>query len=245
MEIPHLEIREKDRRRTREFNQYSQEQKAAMVKAFIIGGSNHREIDRDVLHLDPKYSRGFQSMSVLHYLGLRKPFSGLFDGKTVSRTIDILKNADPDEFCELIELLELKSPSILEVDELKNDIWAETTDSYPVHKDGAKTEYYTNRYERNPANRKEAIRIHGTTCMACGFNFEETYGEIGKNYIEVHHVTPLFSLDGEIDIDPAKDLVVVCSNCHRMIHRNKDRVLTVQELKEYLKKISGTLLVVK
>ena len=72
--------------------------------------------------------------------------------------------------------------------------------------------------------------------MACGFNFEETYGEIGKNYIEVHHVTPLFSLDGEIDIDPAKDLVVVCSNCHRMIHRNKDRVLTIQELKEYLKK---------
>ncbi len=55
-------------------------------------------------------------------------------------------------------------------------------------------------------------------CSICKFNFEKTYGPIGKDFIEAHHVKTVSSLkeDEEVSI---KDLVAVCSNCHRMIHR--------------------------
>ncbi|RMD59199.1 hypothetical protein D6833_11785 [Candidatus Parcubacteria bacterium] len=67
--------------------------------------------------------------------------------------------------------------------------------------------------------------------MACGFDFESVYGERGKGYIEVHHVVPISRLDGETLVDPEKDVVVLCANCHRMVHRRKDNVLSLSELK--------------
>ena len=98
--------------------------------------------------------------------------------------------------------------------------------------EGGKRKYLTTRYERVPANRLAAIRIHGTTCQVCSFNFEEHYGELGKDYIEVHHFRPLSSLDEEVEVDPVRDLACLCANCHRMMHRTGDYVMTVEELKE-------------
>lgn len=76
-------------------------------------------------------------------------------------------------------------------------------------------------YERNPINRKNAILIHGLVCQACGFDFEKAYGELGKNFIEVHHIVPLSSVKEKMKIDPETDLICLCSNCHSMIHRIK------------------------
>ena len=66
-----------------------------------------------------------------------------------------------------------------------------TSYSFESKAEGIKRLTYATRYERNPTNRRNAIRIHGTVCQACGFDFEKTYGEIGKDHIEVHHVKPL------------------------------------------------------
>ncbi len=104
-----------------------------------------------------------------------------------------------------------------------------------LYKDGKKLEVYSFRYERNPNNRAEAIRIHGTKCMVCGFDFKEVYGELGRNYIEVHHLTSLHSLQEEVEININSDLAVVCSNCHRMIHRNKEIVIPIEELQKIVK----------
>ena len=71
-------------------------------------------------------------------------------------------------------------------------------------------------------------------CEACGFDFEKAYGELGRDFIEIHHNKPLFEQDGEVVIDPSTDLDCVCSNCHRMIHRNKSDTLTVARLKDLL-----------
>ena len=98
--------------------------------------------------------------------------------------------------------------------------------------EGRRIQYLTNRYERVPANRQAAIRIHGTACQVCGFDFYQHYGDLGKDYIEVHHIKPLSSLDEEVVIDPYNDLVCLCANCHRMMHRNTEHVMTVEELKE-------------
>lgn len=55
-------------------------------------------------------------------------------------------------------------------------------------------------------------------CEVCHFDFARSYGEIGVSYIEVHHRTPLHVSD-EVESSLA-DLALLCSNCHRMIHRH-------------------------
>lgn len=116
---------------------------------------------------------------------------------------------------------------------LQQDFQSEEVEDKGFSKDGAVKEYYGKRYERDPANRKKAIKIHGITCKVCNFNFEEFYGERGTDFIEVHHRKPIHTFEGEAQtINPLTDLIPVCSNCHRMIHRRSDSVLTVEELKE-------------
>ena len=95
-------------------------------------------------------------------------------------------------------------------------------------------------FERNPALRAAAVAFHGTTCKACGFNFQAAYGEHGKNYIEVHHLIPISTLPEPSSINPREDLTVLCSNCHRMIHRKREAPLSIEELRSLLaKKSSG------
>lgn len=71
-------------------------------------------------------------------------------------------------------------------------------------------------------------------CEVCGFDFYETYGELGKGFIEAHHRIPLSEIDGETTTK-LKDLALVCPNCHRMLHKAIDN-LSVDELKN---KING------
>ena len=100
--------------------------------------------------------------------------------------------------------------------------------------EGNKKVRYSSYYERNPINRERAIQIHGLTCMACSFNFETKYGNLGKGFIHVHHNKPL-SESGQTVIDPEKDLTVLCPNCHAMVHKKKNKTLSLKELKEILK----------
>jgi len=55
-------------------------------------------------------------------------------------------------------------------------------------------------------------------------------GEIGLGFIEAHHVFPISQLTEETDTK-IEDLALVCSNCHRMLHR-KRLWLTIEKLKE-------------
>jgi hypothetical protein len=72
-------------------------------------------------------------------------------------------------------------------------------------------------------------------CSCCTFNFSDFYGsEIGSNFIEIHHVKPIFQYEGE-NLDKTleeaiKNLTPVCSNCHRMIHKNWLKPLEIQAL---------------
>ncbi|MET9074192.1 HNH endonuclease [Streptomyces sp. NPDC004232] len=76
--------------------------------------------------------------------------------------------------------------------------------------------------ERNRGLRKkkiESVRRRGGTlaCEACGFDFEEVYGDRGAGYVECHHVVPLHEAgEGKTKLS---DLALICANCHRMIHR--------------------------
>lgn len=89
-------------------------------------------------------------------------------------------------------------------------------------KEGAVTQVCVTHYERNPEDRKKALERDNYVCQVCHMNFMETYGEIGKEYIEVHHLYPVCNMGENYQfdpLDPEKGLVCLCSNCHSMIHR--------------------------
>lgn len=72
--------------------------------------------------------------------------------------------------------------------------------------------------ERSSALAEECkIRDH-YTCRVCATSFEKLYGKIGKYFAEAHHVIPLSRLD-KLVRSSLSDLITVCSNCHRMLHR--------------------------
>lgn len=70
-------------------------------------------------------------------------------------------------------------------------------------------------------------------CEACGFNFDEKYGPLGRSYIEAHHRVPVASLV-EGKKTKLSDLAALCANCHRVIHANG--LISVEELAAHLQK---------
>jgi 5-methylcytosine-specific restriction protein A len=78
--------------------------------------------------------------------------------------------------------------------------------------------------ERNAKLIKRAKKIAedkgNICCEVCGFDFEKVYGEIGKGYIECHHKIPVSEYEADMKTK-VSDLALVCSNCHRMLHRKR------------------------
>jgi 5-methylcytosine-specific restriction protein A len=90
--------------------------------------------------------------------------------------------------------------------------------------------------ERDPKLRARKIkdvrkRLSCVRCEVCSFDFESTYGSRGRDYIECHHRTPL-SHSGQTRTSLV-DLALLCSNCHRMIHRYRPW-LTVEQLRSLI-----------
>jgi 5-methylcytosine-specific restriction protein A len=100
--------------------------------------------------------------------------------------------------------------------------------------EGAKFQLTVNAYERNPQARSECLEHFGYACQGCRFCFADAYGEIGRNYIHVHHLIPLAEIGHEYVVDPINDLIPVCPNCHAIIHRAKP-MLTMEQLRNCLK----------
>jgi 5-methylcytosine-specific restriction protein A len=88
-----------------------------------------------------------------------------------------------------------------------------------------------NRYERDPEARRACIAHRGSNCAACGFSFEAVYGEIGADFIHVHHLVPASQLGSNYRLDPLTDLVPLCANCHAMAHYGVSNARTEAELR--------------
>jgi len=84
------------------------------------------------------------------------------------------------------------------------------------------------------SKKEQTLNLTGKlACEACIFEFEGYYGNIGKGFIECHHKTPLasFKVASKTTLN---DLALVCSNCHRMLHRRID-TLTIEDLRMMIK----------
>lgn len=101
--------------------------------------------------------------------------------------------------------------------------------------EGKPNRVYTTTYERDPKLRKLAIEIHGTSCMGCNFNFGKVYGEYGDGFIHIHHTIPVSKYGGPKTVNPETDLFPLCANCHSIVHRRKNKTLTIEALKRTIK----------
>lgn len=107
-------------------------------------------------------------------------------------------------------------------------------EEYAPQLEGKSVVIETIRRMRSAINRQRAIEFHGSTCAVCGFDFEKTYGDLRRGFIEVHHLNPLGESEEEAAVNPVTDLIPLCANCHRMIHRGKDGVLSPTNLRELI-----------
>ena len=123
----------------------------------------------------------------------------LFDGRSLDIELDESK---PSAISDRSDEISTNSKS--EEEALIEDILLE----------GSIREILVNVYERNQVARRICIEHYGPTCVICGLNFGEKYGDIVRNFIHVHHITPLSQIKEEYQIDPIEDLRPVCPNCH-------------------------------
>ena len=70
------------------------------------------------------------------------------------------------------------------------------------------------------------------TCQICGFDFGKFYGPEYANKIHFHHKKPLYEIKKEYVINPIKDLLPVCPNCHMVLHTNEE--IRIEDLKEMI-----------
>lgn len=108
-----------------------------------------------------------------------------------------------------------------------------SVEAHASYSEGQRLRRETYFFSRNSRLVKEVKKKYKYRCVACGFDFYSKYGELGKNYIECHHLNPLseraeseWSADLGTNID---GVVVLCANCHRMVHRRRP-ALSLEEL---------------
>lgn len=109
-------------------------------------------------------------------------------------------------------------------------IYADEIDPELNYSEGKTKQVLVNSFERNHVARIKCIEHYGLKCQVCGLSFYEKYGELGRNFIHVHHKLDLSTIGVEYSVDPITDLIPVCPNCHSMLHMKKPSY-TVDELK--------------
>jgi hypothetical protein len=94
-------------------------------------------------------------------------------------------------------------------------------------------------FKRNPRLRADAIARYGLRCHVCGFDFESAYGEVGRGYIEIHHLNPLAERADVAAGTPVNttldDVRPLCANCHRVVHRRRP-ALSIERLQSALRR---------
>lgn len=169
--------------------------------------------------------------------------TGLLVRKVESESPELIQAQSQTDEEEALNLSNIKEARGRRLNGIHGDI-QESEDQYVFpneiqdpdnYYEGAKQTVIVNSYERNPKARSQCIEHYRAMCSVCDFNFEKKYGAIGSGFIHVHHLTPIADIGEEYEVDPIKDLLPVCPNCHAMLHK-KQPPYSIEELKSICKK---------
>jgi len=95
----------------------------------------------------------------------------------------------------------------------------EALDARDWEVEGAISLKLSKKYERSRINRALCLAEHGYTCKACGILMEAKYGQVAKDFAEVHHIVPVSLMGAPRVVDPINELVPLCPNCHSVAHK--------------------------
>jgi hypothetical protein len=112
-------------------------------------------------------------------------------------------------------------------DEYEEDGFSEGREIYKLHKSKERSLALVKLVKASGLKMDPYLR-----CEICGFSFKEKYGYMGDGYIEAHHMYPISELSEET-VTRVEDMILVCSNCHRMLHRRRPWI-TIGELHNFL-----------
>lgn len=158
---------------------------------------------------------------------------GLQRGNKDEKVVWDLFADDPDRLAAVAHAIryQVARPSEAEEEQVAFD---EDMVEAPEGKVLTRLHRYKERNRKLVANRKaKTLKESGKLeCEVCGFDFEQTYGERGRGFIEAHHTKPVHTLpeEGKTKLE---DLALVCSNCHRMIHSSRPW-LSLEDLRKTL-----------
>lgn len=146
--------------------------------------------------------------------------------------VKIYNNHDLNQIINFIFIQKLKLAEKYSIIR-QSIIHADEVDSEIEFSEGKTKKVLVNSYERNTEAREKCIEHFGTNCQVCNFNFQEKFGDLGKNFIHVHHKTEISTIGKEYIVNPIKDLIPVCPNCHSMLHKRKP-AFSIEELKKIM-----------
>ena len=222
---------------------------------FVFGNEEERGFARERLRLGhnlvaavvggdvifgPSRFVGYKSISLKKHrqLGVEHDLDGKQTDPKIKRILGKATTRDDADWkrieerylwlCEKVDVVpsKVRKRKFWTLDELTSDPQVPNG----TYTEGALSFYVSTRHERDASARKACIEAQGTSCMVCGFNFEGVYGARGKGFIHVHHLKPLSMAGAGRRINPEKDLVPVCPNCHYMLNRG-DQMLSPADMK--------------
>lgn len=250
--------------RGREFNQYSLSDHREVVYHYLFKGLSHRALDRDILGIDPDYSRGFQSMSILHFLGLVDVHKHFFEGCPLDEALETLKPYTHEEAYLLIYsyLLDTAQRYSEErqveygVAELDAKYWVsqflkDVDDRNQIESrlgfipaSSQEFRYGSRGYYVSSPSLKEVLKCrYDFYCQICHTRIYRPkwvqtlpIKEQWKHLnADVHHILPL-SRGGN---DLMENMLCLCPNCHRRFHTQEHILEKKQEHLFAFNQISG------
>lgn len=227
--------------RDREYKVYQESLRDRLIYEYLFLGKSRRWLDENILGQNAEYSRGWQSFGILNYVGLTDEHKGIFVGKGIQEALSFLIELHDDNYNLIISALTRYSQSLkVEPTNVLYRFTPPSTEDDDAGYPEGKIAYRTHKIiERDPKVIKKAkdkfSNEHGghLYCQACNFDFSKFYGSRGADFIEGHH-TKLVSEMKEGEETKVEDIALLCSNCHRMIHRKP--LMSVDDLKTLILK---------
>ena len=215
--------------RNREYNSYSSIIRGQIAYSYLFEGLSHRALDKKIIGLDPNKSKGWQSMGILHFIGLKNTHKNIFKGLDYNTVLTELKQKNTDDSKSILEHLLECSISTKQLDKDTFDRKFEKQISESIKIDikirnerlkqkiavkPERVEVISIAFKRNADVVATVLYRANGICELCKQDAPFLRAKDNSPYLEVHHKIRL--ADG--GDDTVNNAIAVCPNCHRKLH---------------------------